>query len=111
MIDKLMQASTESLLTLKANIETILASRLDTELRRGRIASFEDGKGNTRKIRIERINERTCSGVEVGDSLNPGGKWRVGKGQLQVVPEVRKTPGTMNLKVPHRPTTVAGDSW
>lgn len=109
MIDKLMQASTESLMNLKANIETILASRLDTELRRGRIASFDDGRGNTRKIRIDRINDRTCSGVETGDSPNPGGKWRVGKNFLKVIPQERKAPS--RVVTPHKPNTVARDAW
>lgn len=109
MIDKLMQASTESLLNMKANIELILASRLDTELRRGRIATFDDGNGVTRKIRIDRINDKTVSGVETGDSLNPGGKWRVGKGFLKVVPEERKTMPA-RPSVPHKPVT-ARDAW
>jgi len=109
MIDKLAQASTENLLKLKGSIETILASRLDTELRRGRIATFSDGKGNTRKIRIDRINDKTVSGVETGDSLNPGGKWRVDKGFLKVVPEERKTMPA-RPSVPHKPVT-ARDAW
>lgn len=109
MIDKLMQASTESLLNMKTNIELILASRLDTELRRGRIATFDDGNGVTRKIRIDRINDKTVSGVETGDSLNPGGKWRVGKNFLKVVPQERSTPS--RIVTPHKPNTVARDAW
>jgi hypothetical protein len=49
--------------------------------RPGQTALFKDGRGITRTIRINAINRKTVSGVELTPA--PGAKWRVGPGLLR----------------------------
>lgn len=111
-LNVLNKISTEGLKKMQAHIEAVLASRLDTTLRIGRLATFEDSReGTTRTIVIERINGKSVSGVETGSSVKPGMKWRVSKTLLKVVPTERRTPVTApRAATPHRPATSA-NTW
>lgn len=110
-LQKLNGLSTDSLVAMKTHIEAVLATRLDTTLRVGRIGEFEHPVGCVRKIMIDRVNGKTVSGVETGSSFEPGKKWRVGKVILKVVPQERKNPPPMKTSVPHKPSSYDGDTW
>lgn len=107
---KLAMVSTENLMEMQKTIETILDSRLDTEPRRGRTATFVGSDGLNRTIIIERINGKTVSGVELAGSVKPGSKWRVGKSVLKVTPQIKKDSDPV-FKAPHVPSKYEGDAW
>lgn len=104
----LSRLSTDGLIKMQEQIKVVLASRLDTTLNYGRIATFKGRDGLLRTITIDRINGKSVSGRETGASLKPGSQWRVSKNMISVVPEVKKAP--VVLTTPHRPVS-PGASW
>lgn len=108
-LNKLNLASTESLTKLRDAVDAVLNSRLDTRLLPGRIGAFLDRDNRTRFLMIEKINGKTVSGSETAKSINPGGKWRVGKGQIKVEPVAKKQPSGVAFLTPHRPSVE--DAW
>ena len=102
--------TTEGLMKMQERITEVLASRLDTTLRAGRLATFKGSDGVTRTIRIVRVNGKSVSGNETGSSLKPGAAWRVSKNMITVVPEARSTPLPTRPATPHRPTGIS-DAW
>ncbi len=109
-LNKLNLASTESLTKLRDAVDAVLASRLDTRLLPGRVGEFQDRDGRTRFLMIDKINGKTVSGTETGRSINPGGKWRVGKSQIKVEPVAKIAPGpTVKFTAPHKPRV--DDAW
>lgn len=110
-LSSLERLSTSTLRKMQEAIKDILAARLDTDPRPGRLATFDDGQGNVRSISIERVNPKTVSGVELGSSLTPGKRWRVSRCVLRVEPVERETPSKpTNPEQAHRPS-YAGDAW
>lgn len=109
-LSKLNALSTDTLAKMKAHIETVMASRLDTRPIPGRNATFSSN-GETITVRLERRNTKTMSCVEL--SPKAGRKWRVSHDMLKVVPVERTTPTPIAAPVaPHRPASVAsGDAW
>lgn len=104
--------STELLMKLEEAVKVILTSRLDVTPRIGRLATFKDREGIERTIVIERISGKSVSGQETGLSIKPGGKWRIGKSNLRVVPEIRKVALPIpSPTTPHKPQTAHSDSW
>lgn len=111
-MSKLALLSTEALIKMQSAVKEILATRLDTTLRVGRVATFVDSQGATRTVHVLRVNQKTVSCVETGISVKPGAKWRCGKAGLSVVPEIRGTPLPMKKPpVSHKPSTDIGDAW
>jgi len=107
---KLEALTTEALMSLKNGVEAVLADRLDTRVIVGRYGEFQHPVGIWRKVQITKINQKTASVVEVGDSIEPGKNWRVGISQIKMTPVAKRQP--TKYVAPHMPTTVAvGDSW
>jgi hypothetical protein len=100
--------STESLMKLKAEVNVILAKRLDTELRIGAEITFNATNGETVTIIVEKINGKTVSGRQVG-GIRSGIKWRVGKGMFTVKPTVKVE--LQDLLVPHKPSAGYEGAW
>lgn len=105
--------ATETLIALQSAIKGILATRLDTTLRVGRVASFEHPMGVHRKMVITKINTKTVSGEETHDSVKPGGKWRCSPSSLRIDPIVRSKPLPPPPRAPHTPApaSVAHELW
>lgn len=113
---RLNELSTDTLMTLQAAVAAVLATRLDTTLRCGRIGTFEHPIGVKRRLMITKVNQKTVSGEETHDSHNPGGKWKVGFSSLKIEPITRKQPLAPPPSValsPHKPATasVAHEVW
>jgi len=113
-LEALNKLSTEGLIKLKDGIDTVLASRLDTAPKVGRLADFECSKsGATVTVVINRINGKSVSCTETGTSVKPGRKWRVDPGFLKVRPVEKRAsepPRFAPAPKPHVPTG-AGDFW
>ncbi len=107
-LSKLALLSTDALTVMQSAIKDILASRLDTTLRIGRIGRFPYD-GTHRTIMIERINGKTVSGREIGTSAKPGSKWRVSKSVVEIVGEERKVPLPTKPLAEHKPAQ--GGDW
>jgi hypothetical protein len=111
-LTKLNAFSTDTLQKMQKGIADLLESRLDTDIRHGRIVTFEHPAGVIHTARIERINQKTVGCVEI--SPTAGRKWRVGRTGLKVVPEVRKNPKmpeSLKPKVEHTPASCDEDFW
>lgn len=110
-LSKLNGLSTETLERIKAHIETLMASRLDTRPIPGRSATFQSS-GELITVRIEKRNTKTMSCVEISPKV--GRKWRVSPDMLRVVPVERAVPTPIAPPVvPHKPASVlaAADVW
>lgn len=111
MLDKL---STAGLLEMQARIAEIMKSRMDTRLQVGRTATFVGRDSLTHTVRITQVNRTTASCTEIGGHAD-GKKWRVGINMLKVNPIERSTALPLAKMaapvVPHKPTSVAADSW
>jgi hypothetical protein len=110
-LQKLNELPTDVLIAMKAYIKAVLATRLDTTLRYGSIGEFEYPARRHRKLRVERVNDKTVSGTETDDSFEPGKRWRVSKAAIKVVPKERENPPPMKASVPYKPSNYAGDTW
>lgn len=110
MLDKL---STAGLLEMQARIAEIMTARMDTRLRPGREATFVGRDMTTHTVRVDKINRTTASCTELG--AHEGKKWKVSCAMLKVKPIERATALPVAKLVvpvvPHKPTSVAGDSW
>lgn len=109
-LEMLNKLSTEGLHKLKESIEQVLDSRLDRTLRVGRVADFM-ARGESISIVITRINGKTVSGEEIGTSVKPGRKWRVGKELAKVRPLERRASGPVRFAQPSKPQTGADAAW
>lgn len=109
-LEVLNKMSTEGLHKLKDGIERVLDSRLDRDLRIGRIADFV-ARGENISIVITRINGKTVTGEETGASVKPGRRWRVGKEMAKVRPIERRESGPVRFAQPVKPQTGVDATW
>jgi hypothetical protein len=112
-LSKFALLSTDALKKIKAEVDKLLDQRLDTRVMRGRYATFRDNEGGVRRVHIDKINQKTASCSETGDSLVPGHKWKVGLGLLNVEPVERLIAPVKPTRpvAPHRPATQTGEVW
>lgn len=108
-LEMLNKLSTEGLHKLKEGIEKVLDSRLDRELRVGRVADLACGESIS--IVITRINDKTVSGEEIGTSVKPGRQWWVRKELVKVRPLERRASGPVRFAAPHKPQTGEDAAW
>lgn len=79
----LKKLSTDRLKQLQAAIEIELANRYDFSVVPGRTGTFvSSNDGRSRHVEVMRINIKTISVRELGDSINPGGQWKIPKSML-----------------------------
>lgn len=112
----LTRMSLDGLRKLEAAIKVELEARLDYSLRPGRTAWFTSSRadegGSDRHVVIERINPKTVSCKELGDSVKPGMNWKVPAAMLRVDP-VERNPASRAAARPSssRPATAAAGAW
>lgn len=112
----LTRMSLDGLRKLEAALKVELESRLDYSVAVGRTAYFTTTKTKTGgEVRvhcmIERVNQKTVSVVELGDSLRaPGTKWKVPAAMLRVEPVERHAHARI-APVSSKPMTTARTAW
>lgn len=114
-LSKLEQMTTDALRAIRDKCDAVLTTRVDNQLRSGSIASFRDRDGSTRYLRVNRVNDKSVSGVEC-DPKTFGAisttRWRVGRSLLTVIanPGVRAAPISKPV-TPYKPTSVPDSAW
>lgn len=111
-LSKLQLLNTETLQAMKAEIDRVLAGRLDTRPMPGRTGRFKASRdGLERVVLITRLNPKTISCTELANSVTPGANWKVSYGMLKVDPIVKKTTATPASIRPAAPQTSMAHAW
>lgn len=111
-LSKLQLLNTETLQAMKVEIDRVLADRLDTRPMPGRTARFKSSRdGQERFVLITRLNPKTISCTELGNSVQPGANWKVSYAALKVDPIVKKTTVTPASIRPAAPQTSVAHAW
>ena len=87
-LNKLEALSTEALSAIRDKCAEVLRTRSEVALRHGAIGWFLDGGGKRHFMRVDRINTKTISGVEVDatdHSIAFKNKWKVSPNLLTIV--------------------------
>lgn len=103
-VSKLTALPTDVLVKLRDTVDAVIASRMDTRLQVGRLATFEYS-GTTREVRIDKVNTKTVSCRETSASIEPGKLWRVSIPVVKVIPMERETPLPIKVDTPHKPAS------
>lgn len=110
----LTRMSLDGLRKLEAAVKKELESRLDYSVRPGMTAWFTaSGKPigeQERHVMIERINQKTVTCKELGDSVRPGMSWKVPPTMLRVEPVERHAP-LRTRPTTSKPATAAAGAW
>ncbi len=101
---------TDTLITIKKAIEAILDGRLDTSLKVGAVAEFEERKNNY-VCRIDKINAKSANVTIIDPPSASGQKWRCSKHILRVKPTVRERVISPATDSPYVPVTKTADHW
>lgn len=114
-LSKLQLLNTDVLQAMQIEIAKVLVDRLDTRIIRGRTARFTDTSSQfERLVVIERLNQKTVSVTELGNSREPGKKWKVPHSMLRVDPVVkvqRASPSTVRALTQPAPSYVGVGGW
>lgn len=112
----LARMSLDGLRKLEAAVKQELHARLDYSVRPGRTAWFTTTKADPgeseRHVVIERINPKSVTCKELGDSVRPGMIWKVPAPMLRVEPVERHPASRAAMRpVSSRPATAAPAAW
>jgi len=111
-LQKLEALSTDALGAIRDKCSEILRTRSDGALRTHAVGFFNDSNGKRHYIRIQRINQKTVSGVEVDaadHAITFKNKWKVSPQLLTIVGTGPKPKPI--VKPAYVPQSTAADQW
>ena len=108
--------STEALCGIRDKAADILRERSSGALRVGMIGYFIDSRGNRRMLRVDRVNQKTVSGVEV-DAIHhmplsaKSGGWRVSKNLMTMIDTGPTKSKPANAAPSYVPKSTLDEAW
>jgi len=90
-LDVLKKLTNEALFKLQEGVKEELESRIDYSVGVGKCGTFYDRRlGVQRRVRITKVNSKSVTAVETGDSYAPGENWRISATLLKIEGVIRK---------------------